>query len=74
VAQFFSAGSSAGSDRLLANVSKNKHISGGGEGQNVDWAQYYWRAQDEPELPITESRPYDFTQHYTYMGGITRER
>jgi hypothetical protein len=21
-----------------------------------------------PELPITESRPYDYAQHYTYMG------
>jgi hypothetical protein len=40
---------------------KNKHTSGGGEGQNVDWTQ------DEPELPITESRLYDFVQHYTYM-------
>jgi hypothetical protein len=47
---------------------KNKHTSGCGEWQNIDWAQYYWWAQDEPELPITESRPYDYAQHYTYMG------
>jgi hypothetical protein len=47
---------------------KYKHTSGDGEGQNVDWAQYYWWAQNEPELPITESRPYDYAQHYTYMG------
>jgi hypothetical protein len=32
---------------------KNKHTSGGGEG-HVDWAQYYWWAQNEPELPIKE--------------------
>jgi hypothetical protein len=31
-------------------------------------AQYYWWAQNEPELLITESRPYDYAQHYTYMG------
>jgi hypothetical protein len=47
---------------------KNKHTSGGGEGHNVNWVQYYWWAQDELELPITESRPYDYAQHYTYMG------
>jgi hypothetical protein len=47
---------------------KNKHTSGGGEGQNIDWAQYYWWAQDEPKLSITESRPYDFAQHYMFMG------
>jgi hypothetical protein len=47
---------------------KNKHTSGGGEGKNIDWVQYYWWAQDEPELPITESRPYDYAQHYMYMG------
>jgi hypothetical protein len=47
---------------------KDKHTSGGGKGQNIDWAEYYWWAQDEPELPITESRPYDYAQHYTYMG------
>jgi hypothetical protein len=29
---------------------KNKHTSGGGEGQNVNWAQYYWWAQDEPRV------------------------
>jgi hypothetical protein len=23
---------------------KNKHTSGGGEVQNIDWAQYYWCA------------------------------
>jgi hypothetical protein len=47
---------------------KNKHTSGGGEVQNVDWAQYYWWALDEPELPITELQPYDYVQYYTYMG------
>jgi hypothetical protein len=47
---------------------KNKHTSRGGKGQNMDWAQFYWWAQDEPKLPITESRQYDFAQHYTYMG------
>jgi hypothetical protein len=47
---------------------KDKHTSGGGEGQNIDWAEYYWWAQDDPELPITKSRPYDYAQHYTYMG------
>jgi hypothetical protein len=41
---------------------KNKHTSGGGEEQNVDWAQ------DEAELSITKTRPYDYAQHYTYMG------
>jgi hypothetical protein len=44
---------------------KDKHTSGGDEGQNIDWAEYYWWAQNEPELPITESRPYDYAQHYT---------
>jgi hypothetical protein len=39
---------------------KNKHTSGGCKKQNVDWAQYYWLAQDELKLPITESRPYDY--------------
>jgi hypothetical protein len=43
---------------------KNKHTSGDGEGQNVDWAQYYWWAQDEPELPIT--RPYNYAQLYVH--------
>jgi hypothetical protein len=52
---------------------KDKHTSGGGEGQNIDWTEYYWWAQDEPKLPITESRPYDYAQYYTYMGGTTRE-
>jgi hypothetical protein len=52
---------------------KDKHTSGGGEGQNIDWAEYYWWAQDEPKLPITESRPYDYAQYYTYMEGTTRE-
>jgi hypothetical protein len=47
---------------------KNKHTSGGGEGQNVDWAQYYWWARNEPELPIIEVRPYDYAQYYIYMG------
>jgi hypothetical protein len=47
---------------------KNKNTSGGGEGQNIDWAQYYWWAYGEPELPIKESRPYDLAEHYTYMG------
>jgi hypothetical protein len=47
---------------------KDKHTLGGGEGQNIDWVEYYWWEQDEPELPITESRPYDYAQHYTYMG------
>jgi hypothetical protein len=41
---------------------------GDGEGQNIDLAPYYWRAQDEPELPITEARTYDYAQHYAYMG------
>jgi hypothetical protein len=41
---------------------------GGGEVQNVDWTQYYLWAQDEPELPITEAWPYDYAQHYAYMG------
>jgi hypothetical protein len=39
---------------------KNKHTMGGGEWQNMDWVQYYWWAHDEAELPIMESRPYDF--------------
>jgi hypothetical protein len=39
---------------------KNKHTSGDCEGQNMDWAQYYWWAQDESELSITEARSYDF--------------
>jgi hypothetical protein len=39
---------------------KNKHTSGDCEGQNMDWAQYYWWAQDESELSITEARLYDF--------------
>jgi hypothetical protein len=47
---------------------KNKHTSGGGEGQKVDWAQYYWWPQDEPEPSIKESRLYDFAQDYAYMG------
>jgi hypothetical protein len=51
----------------------NKHTSGGGEGQHVDWAQYYWWAQDEPELSITESRSYDYAQHYTH-GVVLQER
>jgi hypothetical protein len=51
---------------------KNKHTSGGSEGHNVDWAQYYWWAQDEPKLPIAESRPYDFAQYYTYMGWLNK--
>jgi hypothetical protein len=46
---------------------KNKYTSVIGEGQNVDLAQYYWWAQDEPELPITEERLYDYVQHYIYI-------
>jgi hypothetical protein len=46
---------------------KNKHTLGGGEERNVDWAQYYWWVQDEPELSITEVRPYNYAQHYVYM-------
>jgi hypothetical protein len=53
---------------------KNKHTSGGSEGQNVDWTQYYWWAQDEPKLPITESRPYDYVQYYTYMRWYYKRR
>jgi hypothetical protein len=52
--------------KQMLTYCKYKHMSGGGERQNVDWAQYYWWAQNEPELPITESRPYDYAQHYTY--------
>jgi hypothetical protein len=33
----------------------------------MDWAQYYWWTHDEPELSITEARPYDYAQHYSYM-------
>jgi hypothetical protein len=36
----------------------NKHMSEGGDGQNVD----------EPELPITETRPYYFVEYFVYMG------
>jgi hypothetical protein len=32
------------------------------------WAQYYWWVHDEPELPITDERLYDYAQHYVYMG------
>jgi hypothetical protein len=39
---------------------KNKHTSRYDEGKNMDWAQYYWLAHDESELPITEVRLYDF--------------
>jgi hypothetical protein len=30
--------------------------------------KYYWWAQDEPELPIIETWPYDFAEHFVYMG------
>jgi hypothetical protein len=46
----------------------NKHTFGGGEGQNMDWEKYYWRTQDEPDLPVTETRPYNFAEHFCVYG------
>jgi hypothetical protein len=53
---------------------KNKHTSRGGEEQIMNWVLYYWWANDEPELPITESLPTTLFNIMLTWCGIIKEK
>jgi hypothetical protein len=46
---------------------KNKRMSGVMKAKIWTEKKYYWWTQDEPELPIMETRPYDYAALYVHV-------